>query len=173
MSLQRIHFQTYNRPVLDMLRTMGPDDDGEQCDLSPSYQRESVWTTEQRVSLIKSLLQGLPIGALFLNRRGRDDFVQHIVDGKQRLETLIMWRNDEFAVPRDWFDADWLGDDGEFLNAYMVSWSGLSRSGQRHCANNWLVATYETELPTEAQEAELYDRINYGGTPHEPLEATA
>lgn len=169
MALHRIPFQTYNRPVLDML--IYAEEDGridERYDFNPPYQRASVWTPEQRVELIRSLMQGLPIGAVFLNRRSILE-PQRVVDGKQRLETLLMWIRDEVHVPRDWFPASHLcvipgGTAGD-----VVSWSDLSLLGQRHLGNDWSIAAYETELRTEAQEAELYARINYGGTPHEPL----
>lgn len=203
MSLHRIHFQTYNRPILDMLITVmenrGIED---RYDFDPPYQRASVWTPEQRTSLIKSLMQGLPIGALFLNSRGILEPMR-VVDGKQRLETLVGWLRDEIAVPADWFETRafatraqmsaraWSGDaqhcahgtalrdgchkcrDHALAQVQVptgnVTWSDLSEVGQRVCANDWMVATYETALKTVEQEAELYERINYGGTPHEAL----
>lgn len=203
MSLHRIHFQTYNRPILDML--IGVEEDAkmtERYDFDPPYQRASVWTPEQRTSLIKSLMQGLPIGSLFLNRRSILEPMR-VVDGKQRLETLLMWIRDEVAVPADWFEArafatrtqmnTRLANPGSELCTHGVesrnfcracqdralaevhvpagdvTWSDLSDVGQRLCANDWSVATYETKLKTAEQEAELYERINYGGTPHEAL----
>jgi Protein of unknown function DUF262 len=165
VSIQRIHFQSHNRPILDTLRTLErEDDEAFRLNLNPSYQRESVWTMEQRVNLIKSMLQGLPIGSIFLNQRS-EVAGPVVVDGKQRLETLLMWLHDEVEVPMEWFPDDMLaGSCGG-----LVGWSDLTPAAKRHLANRWVVATYETSLPTEAQEAELYKRVNYGGTPHEPL----
>lgn len=201
--IHRIHFQTYNRPILDML--IGVEEDAkmtERYDFDPPYQRASVWTPKQRVELIKSLLQGLPIGSLFLNRRSILEPMR-VVDGKQRLETLLMWIRDEVAVPADWFEPRAFARVSQIQSRLIngnteccvhgtalhkgcrkcqdharakvqvpsgdITWSKLSPIGQRLCANDWSVATYETKLKTVEQEAELYERINYGGTPHEAL----
>jgi hypothetical protein len=166
MALHEIQFSTTNRPALHLIH---PYSDGaERLDFSPAYQRGSVWTTEQRVNLIMSLMQGLPIGAVFLNLRGGDVMQPlRVVDGKQRLETLVAWSNDELAVPREWFTDEYV--DLRHHGDEMVCASGLSDVGRRIIQNRWLLAVYETRLPDEAAERELYERINYGGTPHEPL----
>ena len=41
----------------------------DKTDLSPPYQRGSVWTEDQRLDLMYSLLAGYPIGAVILNDR--------------------------------------------------------------------------------------------------------
>jgi hypothetical protein len=88
-----------------------------------------------------------------------------VVDGKQRLEAIIAWITGVLWVPRDWFtdDAVIVAHDG------AVNWSMLTGPARRRCENHWLIAQYRTSIPADA-EPELYERINYGGTPHEPLE---
>ena len=58
--------------------------------LSPAFQRKSVWRDKDRKFLIQSLLAGFPIPAIFLYRRhdGRN-MVYDVIDGKQRLETIF------------------------------------------------------------------------------------
>lgn len=58
--------------------------------LSPTFQRKSVWRDKDRALLIQSLLGGFPIPAIFLYRRhdGRKPCYD-VIDGKQRLETIF------------------------------------------------------------------------------------
>lgn len=69
----------------------------DKLDLNPPYQRGSVWDDARRRNLMRSLLMGLPIGSVVLNRRdhapapaGSTAAAHYIavVDGKQRIETL-------------------------------------------------------------------------------------
>lgn len=168
MALERLTLAQYNRPVYGWVTgTVG------ELDLTPTYQRGSVWTTTQRVALIQSLLQGLPIGAVFLNRRGEHDPTFHVVDGKQRIETVLMFARDELAVPGWWFtDEDLIDGFRDVLPLVPrgpgrdeVAFSDLSKAGQMRFKLR-AVATYETTLPTEADELDLYLRINTGGTAH-------
>lgn len=84
--------------------------------LDPPYQRTSVWGPEQRQNLIRSFLMGLPIPAVVLNDRfaagdgafwsGTRDWRVAVVDGRQRLETLLDWWSGKLAVPAAWFSQD-------------------------------------------------------------------
>ncbi len=60
--------------------------------LNPGFQRNSVWRPSDRSKLIKSILDGDPIPTIFLYKnfeRGR--WVYHVLDGKQRLESVLMF----------------------------------------------------------------------------------
>lgn len=162
--LDRINFDTYNRPI----ESFDVDQyEFHRYNLDPPYQRASVWTPEQRVSLIKSIMQGLPIGVIFLNDPKNDGHL-NVVDGKQRVETFQAWFRGEFAVPAEWFDPAHVSEDHGYGGA--VTFLDLTTVGQRLWRNSALIAVYESHLP-ESQEPELYERINYGGTPHESLDA--
>lgn len=54
--------------------------------LSPPFQRDSVWTKRDRAMLIESVLLGIPLPAIFLYSLGDE---MQVIDGKQRLETII------------------------------------------------------------------------------------
>ena len=58
------------------------------------YQRGEVWTTEQRIMLIYSILSGTPVPALIINQRPWTETIAAdgtqlpsaaVIDGKQRL----------------------------------------------------------------------------------------
>ncbi|MFT4227202.1 DUF262 domain-containing protein [Micropruina sp.] len=56
--------------------------------LTPSYQRGDVWTTNDRQALIESVLRGVPLPSIILREVGASD-PQEVVDGKQRLTALL------------------------------------------------------------------------------------
>lgn len=165
MPLDRIAFDQTNRPFHGLLL-------GESLNFDASYQRGDVWTDEQRVNLIKSVMQALPIGVIFLNFRSWAE-APVVVDGKQRLKALLGFMNDEFSVPFAWFaDADTEASDYPSLRADanvslsgQVLFSQMTDTGQGRLKRN-AIAFYETRFPTEEQERELYLRINTAGTAH-------
>lgn len=58
--------------------------------LSPTFQRKSVWRDRERSLLVESLLRGFPIPAIFLYERNEGGRVCYdVIDGKQRLETIL------------------------------------------------------------------------------------
>lgn len=63
-------------------------------ELEPPYQRRPAWRTRQRHELLNSIFNGIPIPAVILYRTsagGRRDILE-VMDGKQRLETVLHFR---------------------------------------------------------------------------------
>ena len=65
-----------------------------KLNLNPGFQRDSVWTGADRRRLMESILQGYPIPSVFLYRRqdDRGKIVYDVIDGKQRLESILMFQ---------------------------------------------------------------------------------
>lgn len=64
-----------------------------QLNLEPGFQRDSVWTPSDRKKLIESLLQNYPIPSVFLYRRNENGKLRYdVIDGKQRIETILMFQ---------------------------------------------------------------------------------
>jgi hypothetical protein len=154
--LPRVQPQMYSYPV-DHYRMLAEVPD--RIDLNPSYQRGSVWGVERKRNLIKSLLMGLPIGAVFLNSR---DIMapDRVVDGKQRIEAILDFLGDRLCVPAEWFNTMDLVIRSR--DAEWVWFEDLALPAQRRFRSS-TVATYQTKLRTEAEERELFLLINYGG----------
>lgn len=140
--------------------------------LNPVYQRGDVWTTNQRVNLIKSLMLGVPVAALVLNQRGSNmEWRQNegdpgetwyaCIDGKQRLTTMLMWHQGQLAVPSAWFDPEEVESPGSWLTR-----AGLTKVGRRVTDRKFLIPVAEAHLGSLAEEAEVYDLINSAGTAH-------
>lgn len=63
-----------------------------KINLNPAFQRGHVWTVKQRQGLIKNVLLGRPIPAVFLYKEADGNrYSYNILDGKQRIESLILF----------------------------------------------------------------------------------
>jgi hypothetical protein len=118
----------------------------DQTDLDAPYQRGSVWSDDQRRNLIKSVLMGVPLGAIVRSRGDArtEGNLFRVVDGKQRIESIFAFTDGDLDVPADWFPDGCLGNvpaDG------MVRWEHLSQGGQRAFANHGLtISEFEPTL---------------------------
>lgn len=61
-------------------------------DISPYFQRFFRWTEEQKVDLIESIFLGIPLPSLFISQR--EDSVWELVDGLQRVSTILSFMNE-------------------------------------------------------------------------------
>lgn len=140
----------------------------------PPYQRQPVWGIRRRQRLIKSLLMGLPVGAITVNRRDHRGFRAPghvngesapfaVIDGKQRWQTLAMFRDEEFPVPRSWFpeealSAVYVEDDG----GQWVTYSMLEMRGQVQI-DTAAIPFNEARVNSVAEEEEIFRLLNTGG----------
>lgn len=166
MALTEYTLHLYNRPIdhFRYLLDRTTDDGYEYLRLDASYQRGSVWTAEQKRNLIRSALEGIPLGAVYVNFRTGHRHQAWVVDGKQRIEALIGFEKGEFTIPAEWLTPAMLGDapaTGE------IRFDQLSHGFQNTWGMMRTIAVYESRLPDEAAEKDLFERINYGGTPQD------
>jgi hypothetical protein len=74
-----------------------------QLDLNPPYQRRSVWSQRDKRFFIDTVLNNHPAPPIFLHKtldsNGRATY--HVVDGKQRLQTIIDFRQNKIRIPDD------------------------------------------------------------------------
>jgi hypothetical protein len=137
------------------------------------YQRGAVWTTEQRIMLVYSILSGTPVPALIINQRHWTETVAAdgtqmpsaaVVDGKQRLMTFRMLMEGDLAVPASWFPADRVTATEATGDGPYVRYAGLARPAQRFLEIT-AVPVAEANVKTIAEEAAIYLRVNGSGTP--------
>ncbi len=97
-----------------------------RLNLSPAFQRRSVWSRSDRQLLVRSILEGVPIPSIYLYEQVGPAGVPKfdVIDGKQRLETILLfmrkgpllktekelWVRTTFEDddPLDWWDWSWL-----------------------------------------------------------------
>lgn len=71
-----------------------------QIDLNPPYQREYVWTIEQKQSFVKALVQGkTAIKPTYLyNNCSINEPMYEVLDGKQRINAVLSYLKNEFEI---------------------------------------------------------------------------
>lgn len=126
--------------------------------LDPPYQRGDVWGTTRRQNLIKSILMGVPIPSIVINDRSKSgwdfDLTCVVIDGKQRVTSILMFLNDELTVEGSWFG----------LPEGQIKFSELPLPQQRRFKQHTLQFC-EGQLETIEHETEVFELINYGGVP--------
>lgn len=143
--------------------------------VDPPYQRSSVWTADQRISLIESWIRHIPIPAVVINDRahvsrhgrwtGPGGGVYALVDGRQRVETAMAWFTGKLAVPASWFEADDVERTENTGDGPYVRYTGLSKSLQRGMGvGDFEFPVVEARLLTLEEEARLYLLLNSAGT---------
>jgi hypothetical protein len=120
-------------------------------DLSPSYQRGSVWTADQRAAFVGHLLQGgdvLPI----VVQRVPDSGTGEILDGKQRTEAILGWLAGDFLARLD---------DGREVGPVDFAHLRFGSIRVRFINLPWW------------ERVRFYVRLNAAGTPHTPEQIAA
>ena len=164
--LQNLHVDTYTRAVHELISNV---DEG-RLDVEPPYQRPSVWSELQRRLLIKSFLVGLPVPALIINARwalrfdGDQGFNYALIDGKQRLETLLAWFHGELTIPASWIAAEDIETTVDTDDGAYIAYTGLAKVAANHMRMRWTLPTVEAKLTSIAEEAAMYGVVNTGGT---------
>lgn len=77
--------------------------DTEKIDLDPPYQRRSVWTRKDKQYFLDTIFKKYPCPAVFLHKtqddKGRATY--HVVDGKQRLQTIFDFVSNKIPLGMD------------------------------------------------------------------------
>jgi len=132
-----------------------------RLNLEPGFQRQSVWSVNDRRKLIQSLLQNYPVPSIFLYRRtdenGRLNY--DVLDGKQRLESVLMFlgaggfRRDRFTIKAKLNESD---ETGEW------DWNKLRKARHEHRLTGYKFQTVEISGDL-AEIIDLFVRINSTG----------
>ena len=96
-------------------------------DFSPSYQREFVWTDENKEALIDSVFNNIDIGKfVFIERDySTPNELYEILDGKQRLKTLLDFYMNKFSYKGKYYNDLSVADKCWFRD-YHVSIGSIS-----------------------------------------------
>lgn len=78
-----------------------------QLDLNPPYQRRSVWSPKDRRYFLDTIFREFPSPSIFLHKETAGDgrTIYRVVDGKQRLETIINFTLDRIAIDKEYGDS--------------------------------------------------------------------
>ncbi|MFI6228665.1 DUF262 domain-containing protein [Micromonospora echinospora] len=174
--LTRLPMSTTNRQARWLIKQV---ETGE-IDINPPYQRGAVWTEDQRVALMRSLLTGIPVQSLIINDRHGSwwtDTVTYdrhnsggvasyvVVDGKQRLLCVAAWFNNELAIPASWLTAEEVLHTEDTPDGPYVRANGLTDLGRRMTGERIQLSVSEGQIGSLREEAAVYLLVNGGGTP--------
>jgi 5-methylcytosine-specific restriction endonuclease McrA len=134
-----------------------------RLNLEPSFQRNSVWKLSDRKLLVETILQRWPLPAVFL-RKSYDCKTRlypfEVVDGKQRLESILLFMGD-LKGEHSSFEAKFsLLEDGEPRN-FRSTWNNLPEPLKRVFLG-YKIPVIEIEGTLE-QIHEVFVRINSTG----------
>ena len=117
----------------------------------PPYQRGYVWTQKDRDLLLESIFMGADIGKFVFKKISEDEWLKNkafsyeIIDGKQRLLTILSFYENRWAYKGVFFNELSNGDRRRFLDA--------------------MTALAEVRNATPSDTLRLFLRLNRGGRP--------
>jgi hypothetical protein len=125
----------------------------DQLDLDPPYQRKSVWSLREKQRFLDTILRNYPSPALFLHVTYDDEgnVTYHVVDGKQRISTILDFVDGKIRLAKD------TGDnrlDG-------AKWSDLAQfPGIRKNFWTYQVTVEQIDDIQEPLVREIFERLN-------------
>ena len=124
--------------------------DGE-LDLSPSFQRNPVWSDAQASYLIDSILNELPVPEIFLrvHSDAKGDARVEVVDGQQRLRSIIRFFEGDLTLEGEDVTEAWVGR----------SWEQLSEP-QRKAFFEFKLVVRELENVSNVEVRDMFRRLN-------------
>lgn len=141
------------RPSTQDLTWLVDQYQNKQLDLEPPYQRRSVWTLKDRQFFLDTIFRNYPSPAIFLHKTINDagKATYHVVDGKQRTQTILDFVNDRIKIASDFGDVR--------LNA--KKWSQLQ--GEQDLKQrfwNYQITVEMIDFVEEGIINEVFDRLN-------------
>jgi len=132
------------------------------------YQRKLVWTENEKVCLIDSILKGYPIPLILFAESTDDSGKQYyeILDGMQRLNAIMGFLENEFSLDGKYFDINQLARAKQAEKEKMfTAYHGLDILEPKICANfldyQLAVTSYKATDPKTV--FEIFGRINSSG----------
>jgi hypothetical protein len=126
-SLDSLMHQTYSRGIID----------------SPDYQRDYVWTLEDKQRLIRSILDQMDIGKFVFLTRPYPEHRLEVVDGKQRLNAIMEFIQGRFEYEgKTWFQFS--RDDKNSFKQLMIQQATLDSTKVSKSDILWLFLSINT-----------------------------
>ena len=120
--------------------------------INPTFQRGLVWTLAQKVAWIESILMGIGMPTIFVNRFPEEHPVygwsEIVIDGQQRLNATAEFMTDKFRVRGELYSAQ----PKVFKRGFVM--------------HDGLTPVVYCNYKTERECAELYLRLLRSGTAH-------
>lgn len=129
------------------------------------YQRKLVWTSDEKVNFIDSIKSGFPVPiVLFAESRGNKESLLEIIDGMQRLNAVMSFIENDYAVGGEYFDLETMATTKLLLDTSVIS-QKLPKMSRSACVQiaAYLVPISIYEFAETENVDEVFRRINSGG----------
>ena len=144
-------FSYDSKPIATLFTQVKNINKHDGIDLRPSYQRGYIWSVDFKDKLIYSVIRHYPIGNISLrirNERNDKGAMQEVVDGQQRLTTIIKFIEDNHAVQ---------GEISRKIIEYIVDYIGDEHDSKlerlkRRLNNRGKITLKFSQLPDVIQE---------------------
>jgi hypothetical protein len=149
-----IRHESVQRTVQDIVNLY----ENGHLNLSPGFQRDSVWTEHDRAKLVDSIVRNYPVPSIFFYRREAEgEIIYDVIDGKQRIESILMFIG---LIHGKRFSAkvQLPGEDEK----NWVDWSLLRHRKKQHLITGYKLPTIEVDGDL-ADIIDLFVRINSTG----------
>jgi hypothetical protein len=131
------------------------------------YQRKLVWSIDEKINLIDSILKQYPIPLILLASSVQGEHKLEIIDGMQRLNAIFGYIDNEFLYEECVFDV------AQFARAKQAAEEGLfdvaakdvKRLDPKLCANflDYQLAITQFDADNPSHVVNVFGRINSGG----------
>jgi hypothetical protein len=132
---------------------------GKTLDISPWYQRRAVWSSPQKAYLINTIFERKPVPSIYIRQQidiENERAIKEVVDGQQRIRTIISYRSDEFPSKHP-------------SHRGYVRYSQLSPTQRRSFLSTPLSVGYLIDA-TDQDVIEIFGRINSVAKTLNPME---
>lgn len=121
-----------------------------KLNLDPPYQRRSVWSLKMRQRFLDTIFNNYPCPSIFLHKVTDDNGLttHHVIDGKQRLQTILDFAHDKIRLPED-FDNGLAG----------LVFSEIDIKGRRKFWD-YVITVDNMQLLDTSMVSEIFDRLN-------------
>ena len=132
-----------------------------QLDLDPPYQRRSVWSMRDRRFFLDTIFRGYPSPSIFLFKATKESgaISYEVVDGKQRLETILKFYKSEIAIAKDFGDVKLNGE----------KWKSLAPE-HRQAFSDYVLPVEFIRIIDGGHVNQVFDRLNRNSRRLEPQE---
>jgi Protein of unknown function DUF262 len=120
-----------------------------ELNISPWYQRRSVWNRPQKAYLINTVHENKPVPSIYIRHTidlEREQSIKEVVDGQQRVRCFIEYKGDEFAAPHPNYKGP-------------VKYSGLTKDEKKRFLLTALSVGYLVNA-NDGDVIEIFARIN-------------
>lgn len=133
-------------------------------DFSPAYQRRgNIWKLKQKQLLIDSILNGFDIPKFYFQFMPDRTYNYAIIDGKQRIETILGFIDGDFPLAKDFkfFDRDMSMKFGNIANCYYDEIDSIAPTIIARLLQYELSIVFmDTDTPDSVNE--MFIRLNSG-----------